>query len=37
MNHIVKANEDGVVVDLFIQENDQLDYGAVLMIIEPEE
>jgi propionyl-CoA carboxylase alpha chain len=37
MNHIVKANEDGVVADLFIQENDQLDYGAVLMIIEPEE
>jgi propionyl-CoA carboxylase alpha chain len=35
MNHIVKANEDGVIVELFVQENDQLDYGAVLMIIEP--
>ena len=35
MNHIVKANEDGVIVELFVQKNDQLDYGAVLMIIEP--
>jgi len=35
MNHIVKANEDGVISELFVQENDQLDYGAVLMIIEP--
>jgi len=35
MNHIVKANEDGVIAELFVQENDQLDYGAVLMIIEP--
>jgi propionyl-CoA carboxylase alpha chain len=33
MNHIVKANEDGVIAELFVQENDQLDYGAVLMII----
>ena len=35
MNHIVKANEDGIIAELFVQENDQLDYGAVLMIIEP--
>ena len=35
MNHIVKANEDGLIAELFVQENDQLDYGAVLMIIEP--
>ena len=35
MNHIVKANEDGVIAELFVQENDQLDYGAALMIIEP--
>ena len=35
MNHIVKANEEGVIAELFVQENDQLDYGAVLMIIEP--
>jgi len=34
MNHIVKANEDGIIAELFVQENDQLDYGAVLMIIE---
>ena len=37
MNHIVKANEDGVIAELFVQENDQLDYGAVLMIIKSEE
>jgi propionyl-CoA carboxylase alpha chain len=35
MNHIVKANEDGIIAEIFVQENDQLDYGAVLMIIEP--
>ncbi len=35
MNHIVKANEDGIIAEVFVQENDQLDYGAVLMIIEP--
>ena len=35
MNHIVKANEDGIIAELFVQVNDQLDYGAVLMIIEP--
>ena len=34
MNHNVKANEDGIIAELFVQENDQLDYGAVLMIIE---
>ena len=33
MNHIVKANEDGIIAELFVQENDQLEYGAVLMII----
>ena len=34
MNHNVKANEDGIIAELFVQENDQLDYGAVLMLIE---
>ncbi len=37
MNHIVRANENGIVAELFVQENDQLDYGAVLMIIKSEE
>jgi len=37
MNHNVKANEDGIIEELFVQENDQLDYGAVLMIIKSEE
>ena len=35
MNHTIKANEKGVIAELFVQENDQVDYGAVLMIIKP--
>ncbi|MBH68367.1 MAG: carbamoyl-phosphate synthase L chain ATP-binding protein [Rhodospirillaceae bacterium] len=36
MNHIVKANEDGVIAEVFVQKDDQVNYGAVLMIIKSE-
>ena len=33
MEHTVKAAEDGTVDELFIADNDQVENGALLMVI----
>ena len=35
MEHSIKASEDGVIADIFIKENDQVENGAVLMVVDP--
>jgi len=35
MEHQVKASEDGKVSKLLIKKDDQLDNGALLMIVKP--
>ena len=32
--HSIKASEDGVIADIFIKENDQVENGAVLMVVD---
>ena len=34
MEHSIKASEDGVIADIFIKENDQVENGAVLMVVD---
>ena len=34
MEHSIKASEDGVISDIFIKENDQVENGAVLMVVD---
>ena len=34
MEHSIKASEDGVISDIFIEENDQVENGAVLMVVD---
>ena len=34
MEHSIKASEDGVITDIFIKENDQVENGAVLMVVD---
>ena len=33
MEHTIKATEDGVISELFIDHNDQVENGALLMVI----
>ena len=33
MEHTVKAAEDGIIDELFIADNDQVENGALLMVI----
>ena len=33
MEHTVKAVEDGVIDELFVSQNDQVENGALLMVI----
>ena len=34
MEHSIKASEDGIIADIFIKENDQVENGAVLMVVD---
>ena len=34
MEHSIKASEDGVISDILIKENDQVENGAVLMVVD---
>ena len=34
MEHSIKASEDGVIADIFVKENDQVENGAVLMVVD---
>jgi biotin carboxyl carrier protein len=33
MEHSIKASEDGVISELFISDNDQVENGALLMVL----
>ena len=35
MEHSVKASENGTVSDLLVSANDQVENGALLMVVDP--
>ena len=35
MEHSIKASENGIVSDLLVSTNDQVENGALLMVVDP--